>query len=611
MTMDQTNADAADPLDLSSCPLLGSVVGLDRNRVGVELSDPKMAAEVTVSDLVALPTGREFLVGLVEAIAARPAVGSSDAGVDNPTAGDSLVELSVMPIGTFRPGHEATTAAFRRGASAYPHIGVTCHLVAGESLRKFMAVLAEEVAPAERLVLGRYVSDRETMAIADGNRLFQRHLAVVGSTGAGKSWAITLMLERISRLSHADVIVLDLHGEYAPLHDEDGEPPIARRFRVAGPADLGRAADDLLYLPYWALQRDELMALVLNPDDPHASDHVFRLTENLQALKEVSLLQAGRGDAVATFTVDSPIPYELDRLVHVLRKEDTEKIPQPPANRVEPGPYYGRLTGLVSRLEARAADPRYGFIFSPPEDAFRYEWLTATVVKLLGAGPGATGIKIVDLSEVPSAVVPLVAGVIGRLVYEVQFWIDPARRTPICLVCDEAHLYLPPREESDPVHRAALRSFEAIAKEGRKYGVALVLVTQRPTDVSRTILSQCNNFVVMRLTDDYDQEMVERLLPESLSGIVGVLPALEPGEAVVVGDAMLLPTRIMFDPPAVRPASATQPYWSQWREQPSSRDAIVDGVEALRRQLRAPSTVFASLPDQNDVLGATETGRQI
>jgi hypothetical protein len=573
--------DRLDRLDLSSCPLLGRVSLVDQTCLEVELAEPASIRQVTVSDLVALPTGAAYLIGMVETVARR----------------ETKAEARVAPIGTFHP-ELGVGGAFRRGGTAYPRVGGDCHLLDGEQLRLFMAILGGEVAPDQRLTLGRYVADREIPAIADGNRLFQRHLALVGSTGAGKSWAVALLLERASRLSHANMIVFDLHGEYSALTREvNGRPAVARRLRVAGPGDLGRAKNDALYFPYWLLERDEFMALVLNPSDPYAADQVFRFTEHVQMLKEVGLVEAGREGAVSTFTVDSPIPYKLPSLVQLLKRDDTEKIPQPPSNRVEPGPFFGRLTGFISRLEARAADPRYGFIFAPPDSTAGYGWLTEAARKLLDAGPGEVGIKIVDLSEVPSAVVPLVAGVLARLVFDIQFWMDPARRTPVCLVCDEAHLYLPSREDVGPAYRSALGAFEAIAKEGRKHGVGLVVVTQRPTDVSGTILSQCNNFVVMRLTNDHDRTTVERLIPETLSGVTGVLPALEPGEAVVVGDAVLLPTRLHFDPPAVKPASATQPYWSLWANQPSNREAIAAGVEALRNQLRtvAPEAVPAPL----------------
>jgi DNA helicase HerA-like ATPase len=136
------------------------------------------------------------------------------------------------------------------------------------------------------------------------------------------------------------------------------------------------------------------------------------------------------------------------------------------------------------------------------------------------------------------------------------------------------------------VHRVALRAFEEIAKEGRKYGVGLMVVTQRPADVSRTVIAQCNNFIVMRLTNDRDQQVIEQLVPESLARLTDVLPLLEVGEAVVLGDALLLPTPVRFDPPAIKPASSTRAFWTDWSAQPTSTAAIVDGVEALRRQIR-------------------------
>src|SRR5262249_38492592 len=153
---------------------------------------------------------------------------------------------------------------------------------------------------------------------------------------------------------------------------------------------------------------------------------------------------------------------------------------------------------------------------------------------------------------------PIVVGVLARFVFDVQFWINPSQRMPITMVCDEAHLYLPEGEERIPNQQAALAAFESIAKEGRKYGLGLLIASQRPTDVSATVLSQCNNFVVMRITDDRDQAMIERLLPESVPGIKGVLPVLDVGEGVVIGDATVLTSRVKFDPPQIKPSSATQ-----------------------------------------------------
>ncbi len=603
MATEQETGVFAGSLDLDQGPLLGLVAHLDRAWLEVGVMDPAMLKRVTVSDLVSFDTDAEFLVGVVDSIikvGAQPR--SADDGGSQPrteyasgefnddrasrTVASAQALVRVTPLGSFRPD-EDSGGYFTRGASVYPHVGGDCHLLEAELLERFMSILAEEVPEEERLVLGHYVGGRKALAVADGNRLFQRHVALLGSTGSGKSWAVALMLERAARLNHANLIVFDLHGEYGPLTKPfEGKRPTARGLRVAGPGDIGRVDENLLHLPYWMLRRDELMTMLTNVNDPDAPDQVLRLTEHLQTLKQISLVEAGRDDAVSTFTVDSPIPYRLDHLISMLTQDNVERIPQHPSNRLEPGPYFGRLTGIINRLESRASDPRFSFIFSPPEHTLSYQWLMDKAGTLLEAGRGETGIKIIDLSEVPSSVLPIVVGVLARFVYDVQFWIDPAKRVPLCMVCDEAHLYLPAREDSVPIHSAALAAFEAIAKEGRKYGVALFVVSQRPSDVSRTILSQCNNFIVMRIANDHDQSMIERLVPETVGGVKGILPVLDIGEAVVIGDALLLASRLKLDPPEVRPTSTTQPYWSMWAEQPSSRDAIDAGVEALRNQSR-------------------------
>lgn len=574
MTFVSDPSPSAGPLSLSEGLRLGAVTSVDAERVEVALSDPAYSARVTVSDLVALAVGEDYLIGLVSDLA---------------RGADGEVRVRTMPVGTFHPG-PGDSGSFRLGASRHPHIDADAHLVEGEQLSRFMAILGEDVAAEERLELGSYVADRSTSAIADGNRLLQRHMAILGTTGTGKSWAVALLLERAARLRHANVIVLDLHGEYGPLTTPDGDrPAIARALRVAGPADLLYAADAALHVPFWLLERDELLSLILGEHDANAGDQRLWVTDRVQTLKRSTLAERGAHEAVSTATVDSPVPYKLEQLLEWAHRDEVEVIIRQPSGRVDPGPYAGKLGGLISRLEARIADPRYAFIFQPPEVAEGDDWLIDTAQKLLSAGHGEDGIKVIDLSEVPTAILPMVAGVLVRLVYNVQFWMNAGERTPVCIVCDEAHTYLPADRSDSPVHRVALDAFEAIAKEGRKYGVCLAVVSQRPSDVSRTILSQCNNFVIMRLTNDQDQDVVSRVVPDALAGVTGVLPLLDVGEAIVVGDALLLPLRIKLDAPVIGPASATLPYWSMWSTKPSSFDAIAGGVEALRNQWRGPT----------------------
>jgi hypothetical protein len=559
------------------------VVRVDGGHTVVELEDAASVARVTVNDLVAIPSRdrADYRIGLVESVASG-AAGEPAASTDAP----GVVRLGM--VGTLIQGGAIEPDRFVRGGHDFPLIGADCHLLEGDALAHFMSTLGETVAEDERLDLGRFVAHGDIAAIADGNRLFQRHLAVLGSTGAGKSWTVALMLDRAARLPHANVIVFDMHGEYAPLTQPSPEgPPIARGLRIAGPGD--GPADDVIFVPYWLLDRDEMLSLVLDETDADAASQAMRFTEHVHKLKRGTLFEIGHEHIAATFTVDSPVPYRLEALLSWLQSDNTEKIVRQPSGHVEPGPYYDRLTRFIARLEGRVSDGRYAFMFHPPAECLEYEWLERLVMTLLDAGVDGPGIKVIDFSEVPAEALPVVVGVIARLLYDVQFWMDPLQRTPISFVCDEAHIYLPVRESREAVHRVAVRAFEEIAKEGRKYGVGLVVVTQRPADISRTIVAQCNNFIVMRLTNDRDQQVIEQLVPESLARITDVLPLLEVGEAVVLGDALLLPTPVRFDVPRIKPASATRAFWNDWTVQPTSASAIASSVEALRRQVRADS----------------------
>ena len=250
------------------------------------------------------------------------------------------------------------------------------------------------------------------------------------------------------------------------------------------------------------------------------------------------------------------------------------------------GEWHGKLTRFISRLDTKRTDRRYGFLFQPPSSTLKYGWLSNTFKSLMGSSEAAPGIKVIDLSEVPGDVLPIVAGVFARLIYDVQFWMKEKARTPICLVCDEAHLYLPVREDSDAANKRALESFERIAKEGRKYGVALLVVSQRPSDVSRTILSQCNNFVALRSTNEQDRSAVKSVVPDSMAGIIDVLPLLDIGEALVLGDAVLLPSRVKLMLPKLEPLSITRKFWSEWDALAPNDAEIEAAIEALRRQSR-------------------------
>jgi len=185
-------------------------------------------------------------------------------------------------------------------------------------------------------------------------------------------------------------------------------------------------------------------------------------------------------------------------------------------------------------------------------------------------------------------VLPVITGTLARLLYNIRLWIQPELRTPFTIICDEAHLCLQTKEDADGVQKQALYNFERIAKEGRKYGVSILAVSQHPADVSKTILSQCNNFIVLRLANEQDKGIIKNVLPDSLKSAIEFLLLLDVGEALVVGDAILLPSKLLLDKPADshRPVSATKDFWNEWDTHCPNNTAIADAVNALRKQCR-------------------------
>lgn len=580
----------AVPVDFATLGSLGRVARVDTNRVTIEVDDHEALTRVTVANLVAVQgaSANEFAIGIVEGVVRAVVDGTPDlfeaeeAGGDGLSAVRDQVRLSL--VGTFWSRKGDRTNVFKRGADSFPQIDRQCFLIEGAALQSFMSVLADDIGEQEQLQLGRFVADPTALAIADGNRLFQRHAAVLGSTGAGKSFAVALILERAAKLRHPNLVVLDVHGEYKPL--TDSATGIAKGLHVAGPGDLSGSAGDALFLPYWLLNREELVSMLVDQSDQTAQNQVARFVHHVQELKREALEASGHEDVAETFTVDSPVPFSIMDVIGRLEADNIAMVPGQGNNKKQ-GDYFGKLGRFILRLRGKLEDRRLGFMFGTPAQAATYEWMTETVQRLLGSEDGQPGVKIIDLSEVPSDVLPLVASVLARTLYDVVFWMDPSLRTPLCIVCDEAHLYLPVTSDADVAEQRAVAAFERIAKEGRKYGVALLVVSQRPADVSRTILSQCNNIVAMRLTNNADQSVVQRVVPDSLGSVVDALPLLDVGEALILGDALLLPTRVKFDLPSVKPASATRAFWAEWNTLAPDTTAIAAAVEAFRRQLRS------------------------
>lgn len=582
---------------------IGEVRSVETARITVRVTDGQRLQKARVGRLVAIQaTGDEWLIGIIERVwrhpVELPTLTEAEVPEDKALIQQEENGVAISLVGTYRARDGQRRDTFSRAVFSLPEINRQVFPIEEKSLEDFMGILsasskAEAAAP---LKVGTYTLDGKATAYIDGDKLFQRHAALLGSTGSGKSFTVASILEQSAQLPHANMIVLDLHGEYSSMK-------FASHYRIAGIGDLKEARDGAIFLPFWLLTYDEMQSVFVDRSGDNAPNQALALMDSVIEMKRTAIAALDRPELLEGFTVDTPVPYRLTELVQSLDAKNEEVIPtgeeyasgakkgQP---KTEKGPLAGKLSRFLIRLKTKMNDRRYAFMYQAPVGYESYDALHGLAKKLLGTGDAKDGvnpgIKIIDFSEVPSDILPVVVGLVARLVYQVQFWSDPGQagdeRHPVVIVCDEAHLYLPSSAASTgPLERRALENFERIAKEGRKYGVGLLVVSQRPSDVSTTILSQCSNIVSLRLSNKTDQGVVKQLLPESLEGLMEVLPTLDVGEAVVVGDATLLPTRIRMNKPVNEPRSATIPFWTRWAKPKKGVD-LVAAVENMRRQSR-------------------------
>ncbi len=566
---------------------LGLVSAVDTATATVRVENVDLLRKLQVNRLVTLQSSKpgQHLVGIVQKIIRNAIAGAEvadDESIEAEIRENNIVRISL--IGTFIDRLGVQNDVFRRTLESVPEIDARCFSVEGETLTHFMRAVSQlSKDSGERLSLGHYTLDENAEAFLNANKFFQRHAVIVGSTGSGKSWTTALLLERISELKNACAILFDIHGEYHTLHGKG-----VRHFRIAGPTDLAgdtSPADDVMFFPYWLLGYEDLVSLFVDRTDQNAPNQTMLLGRAIMESKRDYLTQNTQHEILKAFTIDSPVPFELQAVLTKLNEINTEMVAG--ARGAKQGDFHGKLSRLIARLEAKRDDRRLGFLFDAPSECSNFSWLDEFALRLLAGtidqDDGCGGVKVINFSEVPSDILPLVVGRLASLVFSVQQWTAKANRHPIALFCDEAHLYIPNRSDPGSVSSVALPYFERIAKEGRKYGVGLVVISQRPSEVSKTVLSQCNNFIALRLTNAEDQSVVQRLLPDSMGGFAGILPVLDTAEALVVGDASLLPSRIRIAEPNAKPDGGTVNFWDRWCED-TKVQAVAKAVECWRRQ---------------------------
>jgi hypothetical protein len=571
---------------------IGTVFSVDTATLIVKVEEIEKLRKLQVNHLVAIKSSKagQHLIGIISRITRKasddvPPTGD-DLGLSNFLFTENILKVNL--IGTLLDKHGEKENVFKRTLDTVPEIEAPCFPIDGENITKFMQTISTKENYKIPLSIGKYSIDENAEAFLDGDKLFQRHAVIVGSTGSGKSWCVAKLIEQIAKLPMANCILFDIHGEYSGAgFKADG----IQHLRVANPSDLGKKgnlANDVLMLPYWLLTYEEMLAMLLDRSDSNAPNQAMLFSKTVFNEKQKYLDDIKDKDFKDSITIDSPIPYKIENVLNELKRLDVEMVAGSTAAGKQ-GPYNGKLTRFIQRLEAKSQDKRLGFLFQISEDELQLSWMNDLCCRLMQGSNlniKKAGIKIIDFSEVPSDVLPLVIGLVARIVFTVQQWTAREKQHPICLLCDEAHLYIPERTNQDSASELGLKNFERIAKEGRKYGVSLTVISQRPAEVNRTVLSQCNNFISLRLSNAEDQAVIKRLLPDNLAGLTDVLPILDIGEALIVGDASLLPTRVIISEPSIKPESATIKFWKEWSNDKATQD-IETAVTGLRKQSKS------------------------
>lgn len=489
------------------------------------------------------------------------------------------------------PGHrwlsatlfgESIGSMFERGVSQYPTIDDEVHLVTPQDMRVIYGSTQKERA----ITIGNIAAASGIPGNLDLGRLVTRHSAVVGSTGSGKSNLVAVLVEAIATQGFpaARVLIIDPHGEYASAIGQHG-----RVFRIKPDANKGELP---LYVPYWALPLDELQAIALGQMQP-ASETAIR--DEVTAKKKASAVHLANRPPDAVITADSPIPFSLKKLWFDLDDFERQTFQDNARTRLSDKTHDGDPENLISNqypapnpgnqepfsnprprnigkqldfMRSRIQDSRFAFLFHPGDELSpNIEGrITGDLDNLVQSWVGHDRpLTVLDVSALPSEVLSTIVGTLVRIVYDMLFWaLDlpiSGRNQPLLIVLEEAHLFLPEGVDS-PAHRTISR----IAKEGRKYGIGLCVVTQRPVEIESTVLSQCGTMIALRLTNSADRAKVEAAMPDDLGALSGMLPALRTGEGMVLGEAMPIPSRIQFFKARKRPRGDDPNMPDAWRE---------------------------------------------
>tara|TARA_R110000868_G_scaffold165328_6_gene398813 strand:- start:399024 stop:400724 length:1701 start_codon:yes stop_codon:yes gene_type:complete len=471
-------------------------------------------------------------------------------------------ELSITPLGILNENDE-----FQRGVSTFPTTGAEVHALGADAIGKMFNRFQ-----SKGYEVGYLPSAPSQGVYFDPTGLFGRHFAILGQTGAGKSHTVANLLQRaVKVMPKSHIILLDLHGEYS-WKDNNGERHQAFDKGVARYIDARE-----LEVPYWLMTFAELCDLLVDHSEREAANQIAFFRDTLFQLKETERKEL----TLDQVSVDTPIFFSLDKLLSLIEDKNQEMVEGTRGKKG--GPLLGTFDRFLIRLNSKLNDVRYDFLLKP-KHRNKSDTLDSLLRDFVGLGDPKSPITIIDLSSVPFDVRPTVAAQIGRLAFEFNYWNPQYADFPLLLVCEEAHAYIPRADSGQ--YAGARKSMERIAKEGRKYGVGLGVVSQRPHELSETVLAQCGSFICLRLTNPTDQNYVKNLVPEAERDLVEVLAGLGRGEAMTLGEAVPLPSRVQFHRPNPEPNSNDIDFYNRWIDGPDDID-VSQIVDRWRRQERS------------------------
>lgn len=472
-----------------------------------------------INDLVLIADNQASIVCIVTVITRNDTMNIFDFDGESLGETEETNTLDCSILGSLVNGR------FKKAIDQYPTINIEATPITSEMFTKM-------IQPSEEqgFFLGIYAA-YNCPAFVDGNKFFQRHACIVGNTGSGKSETVAKILGETAKLPGANIIVFDIHGEYSKLS-------YAKNLKV------GKE----LAFPVWLFGFSYMVSNILKVKEETS-------TTVMSALKKCYHRICPDGNA------NKPVYFNYQSLLEEMQRLDNEILTtgqyKNGETKTAKGDFNGKLSSVINNMEAKMNDKRYGFLFARTGQNYLFE----LVDQILGSDKP---VKNIDLSEIPHDIAIPIIGVITNLIYDIKR--NSKEVHPITLVCDEAHVYIPNNFQLSASERRMVEIFEDIAKEGRKFGVALFPASQRPSELNKTIMAQCANFIVSKLNNENDKSMIKGMLPDGNESMINGTTMFQPGDILMIGDAMPIPLKVHVDLATERPQSRTINFWDKWQD---------------------------------------------